>query len=209
MLIVNVVVWVIQSIFHNYTLIQNIWLFVEICDEGSLYDYVRNLDNPLTKELQQQWAMEIAKGMFMLWQSHAEMNNIPSCILIASAHLYHVKDGLHTYVLYLMHPQNTYEPCPWWKFSNTVLWIVYSKSSIQIPPSCEEKEYLHTVTFLIAESAYWDFSRIVWYVHHMQVIGLFKIDTLTVPCDGSLGLGNETSITVNRHRPQIVAALEY
>ena len=42
------------------------WLFAEICDEGSLYDYVRNLDNPLTKKLQQQWAMEIAKGMFVL-----------------------------------------------------------------------------------------------------------------------------------------------
>ena len=52
--------------FHEYSLIQNMWLFVEICDEGSLYDYVRNVDNPLTKKLQQQWAMEIAKGMFML-----------------------------------------------------------------------------------------------------------------------------------------------
>ena len=35
----------------------------ELCEEGSLYDYVRNLDNHLDHVLRQQWAMEIAKGV--------------------------------------------------------------------------------------------------------------------------------------------------
>ena len=53
-------------------------LLVEICDEGSLYDYVRNHDNPLTKDLQQQWAMEIAKGTFVMKKSKM----ISLCILV-------------------------------------------------------------------------------------------------------------------------------
>jgi len=37
----------------------------ELCDSGSLYDYVCELKNPLDNELRQQWAMEIAKGMII------------------------------------------------------------------------------------------------------------------------------------------------
>ena len=57
---------VTDNLLFMHTYICWTLLLVEICDEGSLYDYVRNLDNPLTKELQQQWAMEIAKGTFMI-----------------------------------------------------------------------------------------------------------------------------------------------
>ena len=53
----------VVHIYHTYCF--NPTMRAELCDSGSLYDYVRELENPLDNELRQQWAMEIAKGMII------------------------------------------------------------------------------------------------------------------------------------------------